>query len=62
MLTELITSDEYNAGRGVSPENVPESLKESLDEKVRCITMEKCKKHLNLPDPSLLQHERCWKG
>jgi hypothetical protein len=56
-LAELITSEEYNSGK-----TVPESAKESLEEKIACIAVEKCKKHLNLPDSSQFQYARCWKG
>src|SRR5262249_54651689 len=64
MLEDLITSEEYFAFKppDAPNESVPESVKESATEKAQCIAVEKCKKHLNLPDPSQLQYERCWKG
>jgi hypothetical protein len=57
-LAEIVTSEEYNSGKGPIEENV----KEDLREKVACVAVEKCKNHLNLPDPSQFQHARCWKG
>ena len=57
-LAELVTSEEYNSGN----KPIPKSAGESLTEKISCIAVEKCKKHLNLPDPSQFQYERCWKG
>ena len=59
MAENLITSEEYYAYK---PETLPENIPESVKEKGQCIAVEKCKKHLNLPDPSQLQYERCWKG
>jgi|SRR5262249_7925331 len=62
-IADLVTIEEYNLG--ILPEKSPESAKnakESLLDKVACIAVEKCKKHLNLRDPSQYQFERCWKG
>jgi hypothetical protein len=34
----------------------------SLEDKVKCVVVEKCKKHLNLAYPEKFQYEQCWKG
>ena len=57
MIADLITSEEHPKSK-----EPWESIRESVREKVECIVVEKCKKHLNLPDPSQFQYGRCWKG
>jgi hypothetical protein len=54
VLADLITKEEYAIKSTTPPA--------SLIEKIKCIAVEKCKKHLNLPDPSQFQYEECWKG
>jgi len=56
-IADLITSEEHPKSK-----EPWESIRESVREKVECIVVEKCKKHLNLPDPSQFQYGRCWKG
>jgi hypothetical protein len=53
-LADITTKDEYAArDRRLVP---------SYMEKLRCVTVEKCKKHLNLAYPQKCQYEQCWKS
>jgi hypothetical protein len=68
-IAELITEDEYalinslqEAERNRPPQPMPPKLLASLTEKIACVAVEKCKKHLNLAYPEKFQHEQCWKG
>jgi hypothetical protein len=65
VLADLMTKEEYalkdfrTDSKSTTP---PASVIQSVIEKIKCIAVEKCKKHLNLPDPSQFQYEECWKG
>jgi hypothetical protein len=70
-IADLITKDEYAAinfvreaegNRSLAPRRMPPKLEASLMEKINCVAVEKCKKHLNLGQPEKFQHEQCWKG
>jgi hypothetical protein len=54
---DVLTTEEYNM-----PFNKGNELPANMRDNLKCIVMEKCKKHLNLPDPSQFQNEECWKG
>jgi hypothetical protein len=54
MMADSITQEEYALRYTKLPA--------SLIEKAKCVAVEMCKKHLNLPDPSQFQYEECWKG
>jgi len=70
-IADLITKDEYavinfvleaERNRSLAPRRIPPRLEASLMEKVKCVAVEKCKRHLNLAYPEKFQHEQCWKG
>ena len=65
---DVLTNEEAELGLSLlsvsKPNLTPEKSKilESFLEKVRCVAVERCKKHLNLAYPEKFQHEQCWKG
>jgi hypothetical protein len=58
-MADLMTKEEYAV---IHDKHAPARLVASMMEKVKCIVVEKCKKHLNLAHPEKFQDEQCWKG
>jgi hypothetical protein len=58
---DVMTKEEYELIIR-NEKHPPAKLEASVIEKVRCIVVEKCKKHLNLAYPEKFQYEQCWKG
>jgi hypothetical protein len=62
-MADVLTEEEWSEIKDNKPtKSVSKSIKESAVEKAKCLVVEKCKKYLNLPDPSQFQYEQCWKG
>jgi hypothetical protein len=62
-MADLLTKEEWSELILNKPvKSVPKSIKDSTEEKEKCIVVEKCKKHLNLAYPEKFQYEQCWKG
>jgi hypothetical protein len=58
-MADVVTKTEYDILHDKHP---PAKLAASLMVKVKCLAVEKCKKHLNLAYPEKFQYEQCWKG
>jgi hypothetical protein len=58
LVADFLSKEEYDAVRQGSRRKPSRDV----EEKLKCVVVEKCKKHLNLPDPSQFQYEDCWKG
>jgi hypothetical protein len=62
-MADVLTEEEWSVIKNNKPvKSAPKIIKDSTEEKAKCLAVEKCKKHLNLPDPSHFQYEQCWKG
>jgi hypothetical protein len=58
-MADVISKGEYDV---IYDKHAPAKLAASVIEKVKCIVVEKSKKHLNLAYPEKFQYEQCWKG